>query len=186
MYQPDRFRILVVDDEEDLREIIVEQLQVLSGTPALNGRALEIQTAENGRDALKFTDSNWYDAILSDINMPLMTGLEFLGELRGRGKDVPLIFLTAFGDKGKVVEALRMGAYDFLDKPWKADHLRKVISEAIRLGEKLRKLEMELDSILEKLPGLTDEKRNQMRSVHRSILLLKADFDEQKPGKKVS
>lgn len=176
-------RLLVVEDEEDLREILGEQLRavVFSDTDAdgvTSNLELKVDFAENGAIALKKSSAQWYDAVLSDINMPQMTGLEFLAEFRAAGKDTPVIFLTAFGDKAKAVEALRLGSYDFLDKPWRAENLRRVVLEALQLGFKQRQLEVELDKVLEQYsqdPTVSSERLNQLRIVHRSLLLLRQE-----------
>lgn len=162
------YSILVVDDEEDLREIILSQLELLE-----MDRPIVLESAENGADALKKCGQKWYDAVLSDINMPVMTGLQFLGELRSQGKDTPVVFLTAFGDKLKAVEALRMGAFDFLDKPWKSEQLRQTMMAAATLGAQLCDVEEELDRIVSQYTDLSDERRKQIRNVHRSLLLIK-------------
>lgn len=162
------YSILIVDDEEDLREIIMNQLELLS-----MDRPLVLDSATNGAEALKKCSEKWFDAVLSDINMPVMTGLQFIGELRSQGKDTPVVFLTAFGDKSKAVEALRMGAFDFLDKPWKSEKLRQTMTEAISLGSQLCDVEEELDRIVSKYTDLSEERRKQIRNVHRSLLLIK-------------
>ncbi len=169
-------RILIVDDEADLREILVEQISTLKIDEGLVGStlgSLQIDTAENGAVALKMATTNWYDAILSDINMPQMSGLEFLAELRASGFDTPLVFLTAFGDKGKAIEALRLGAMDFMDKPWKADELRRVMGQALGFGYRLRDLEDELERTIAGLGSIPEEKRKQLRLIHRSLLLMR-------------
>jgi DNA-binding NtrC family response regulator len=157
-------RILIVDDEEDLRDVLSHQLRSLGAT---------IDTAENGRAGLEMVKANWYDAILSDISMPEMTGLEFLSGVRALSLDTPFVILTGFGDKAKAVEALRLGAFDFLEKPWEPEHLRKTLSQAIELGRSMRDIESELDKILETLPNVTPDQRDQVRKIQRSLLLMK-------------
>ena len=84
-----------------------------------------------------------------------------------------MVFLTAFGDKLKAVEALRMGAFDFLDKPWKSEQLRQTMMAAATLGAQLCDIEEELDRIVSQYTDLSDERRKQIRNVHRSLLLIK-------------
>ncbi len=164
------YSVLVVDDEQDLCEIIASQLEVL-----VMDQPIVIDMAFNGAEALKKCEQKWYDAVISDLNMPLMTGLQMLGELRSHGKDTPVVFLTAFGDKQKAVEALRLGAFDFLDKPWKAELLRQTMLAAIQLGAQFYDVEQELDQIVSKYTDLSDERRKQLRNVHRALLLIKTN-----------
>lgn len=160
----EKARILIVDDEEDLRDVLAHQLRGLNAT---------IDTAENGRTALGLAKQNWYDAILSDISMPEMSGLEFLAGLREKGVDSPFVFLTGFGDKSKALEALRLGAFDFMEKPWEPETLRTTMGKAVELGLRLRNLDAELEQILAGFQNITPQQRNELKSVQKSILLMK-------------
>jgi DNA-binding NtrC family response regulator len=157
-------RILIVDDEEDLRDVLSHQLR---------GLGAKIELAENGRVALEKVASTWYDAILSDISMPEMNGLELLHGLRSRSLEIPFVILTGFGDKAKAVEALRLGAFDFLEKPWEPESLRRTMGRAIELGLRLRDLERELDEILAGFENVPEESREKIRKIQKSLLLMK-------------
>lgn len=100
---------MIVDDEPDLRDLL---------SIHLGSRVDRIFTAADGQEALEIIDQHpGIDAVISDIRMPRLDGVEFLKALRGRGLATPVIFLSAFGEKETVVEALRAGSVDFLDKP---------------------------------------------------------------------
>lgn len=157
-------RILIVDDEEDLRDVLSHQLK---------GLGAKIELAENGRVALEKVASTWYDAILSDISMPEMNGLELLHGLRSLSLEIPFVILTGFGDKAKAVEALRLGAFDFLEKPWEPESLRRTMGRAIELGLRLRDLERELDEILAGFENVPEESREKVRKIQKSLLLMK-------------
>lgn len=179
-------RILVADDEADLREILFEQLRLMKlEIPGVGCVEVEVEVAENGAVALRKASEQWFDAILTDVNMPQMSGIEFLADFRALGKDTPVLFLTAFGDKSRAVEALRLGSYDFLDKPWRVEHLRKVVGGAVEVGYRLRAIEEELEAILSKYKDLTDERRRQLRTVHRSMLLMRHGFSCDAPDRTV-
>jgi DNA-binding NtrC family response regulator len=157
-------RLLIVDDEEDLRDILAHQLKQLGA---------EIVLAENGRVALELVKAEKFDAVLSDISMPEMTGLEFLAGVRAFECQTPFVILTGFGDKSKAVEALRLGAFDFMEKPWDPDQLRRTINDAMELGVRMRSIEDELDAVLAGFRNISEEQRNQLRLVQRSLLMMK-------------
>jgi DNA-binding NtrC family response regulator len=166
---PKNPRLLIVEDEADIRFILGEQLLELQATHA----ELDISFAENGREALKLVEGQWFDAVVSDLNMPAMSGLEFLFELRQRELQTPVIFLTGFGDKAKAIEALRLGAFDFLDKPWNHQHLLSVTSEALFMGLKLRDLHAELAIFRENLQGQPEAQAQQQFDRRRALALTK-------------
>lgn len=181
------YRLLVVDDESDLREVIHEQLSELDQSELLEGSELEISQAGSAKQALKLMETRHFDAVLSDVKMPDETGIEMLAEIRSFGWDVPVMFLTAFGEKKQAVEALRMGAFDFLDKPWDPEVLKTTVAKALLLGAQLRDLESEIEERLKeeavKSGPLSSERRRQLRMIHRSLLLLaRAETEPKKAG----
>jgi DNA-binding NtrC family response regulator len=160
-------RILIVDDEEDLRDVLEHQLKPLG---------CSIELAVNGREAFAKVEAARFDAILSDISMPEMNGLEFLAKVRERGIDTPFVILTGFGDKAKAVEALRLGAFDFLEKPWEPELLRATMKSAVDLGSMMRELDSDMEKMLETMKNASEEQRQQvrkMRDVQRSLLLMR-------------
>jgi DNA-binding NtrC family response regulator len=134
-------RVLVVDDEVNQRSALARML-------GLWGYATE--TAENGRDALEKLAAFGADAIITDLNMPVMSGMELLEELQRSGAAPPAIVLTAFGSVEKAVETVRdMGAFWYLEKPVRPKELRAILERAIeqrRLAERGERLERELSS----------------------------------------
>ncbi len=157
--------LLVVEDNHDLQEVLFEQLQLLP---------INIVLAENGAKALKIINSREriIDAILSDINMPEMNGLELLKNLREADNYVPFVFLTAYGDKTRVMEALKLGAFDFLEKPYQQSELFSVIKKACELGQHLGTLEedTEKDIVFDSLDPIQLAK---VRNIKRQLLLMK-------------
>lgn len=121
--------LLIVDDEVEILEVLRDQLE---------SPDLEVRTASNGQVALELAQKQSFDAILSDLSMPQMNGLELLKALRDEGNLVPFVILTAFGDKSLAIKALRLGAFDFLEKPIVEADLLEVIDRAVELGEYLR------------------------------------------------
>ncbi len=157
------YKLLVVEDESSLREVIVE---------ALEGSAHEIQTATNGQEALQLLAKGTYDAILSDIGMPVMDGLTFLAEVRNRGIETPLVFLTAYGDKANIQKAIQLGANDFLDKPFTSATLCQTVVNTMQLGRQLREFDELLALCMSNTNAAPDE-IERMKLTRRMILALR-------------
>lgn len=100
---------LVVDDEPDLRELISEFLESFGW---------KVYTAEDGAQAVEVLEEHASEisVLVTDFSMPKMDGLEFLREMRKRSFLNPVLFFSGYGKKEHVVEAMRLGAFDFLDK----------------------------------------------------------------------
>jgi DNA-binding NtrC family response regulator len=107
-------RILVVDDEPDIRE----SLELLLG-----GEGYSVDLAANAAEGLQQMESRGYDLVLLDLMMPDRSGLEVLREVRGRDRETPIFMLTAYGSVEAAVEALKLGANDFIPKVGDNDKL---------------------------------------------------------------
>ncbi len=135
----DKFKILIVDDDESIRGYI---------SRLLNMSGFEVLTASSGKDALNLLKMNPDVAVvLLDILMPDMDGLETLSEIKKASKELPVIMLSALGQTGIIVKAMRAGASDYLVKPFEEEELELAISKSI---EK-RKLLAEITSLKKKL-----------------------------------
>lgn len=120
--------VLVVDDEEALREIVAEELGDFAG--------YRIVQACNGKQALEVMEKEKPDCIVTDINMPEMTGIEMLESMRAKGIKTPVIIVTGFGSTDAMKKAWKWGAFDFVDKPIRFEVLKNIVKNAILLGEK--------------------------------------------------
>ncbi len=118
-------RLLVVEDEKELRELIVLCFQ---------GENIEIDTAANGLAALSKLEHNSYDAILSDLRMPEKSGFDLLTEIKQKNIHTPVVIISAFADKPTLLSALRLGALDFIEKPFDRAELITVVFRAIEIG----------------------------------------------------
>ena len=115
-------KILIVDDEEHIINIINLTLQ---------DSVKEIIKAYNGVEALKlFNENRDVCCILSDIRMPKMDGIEFIKEVRKIDKEIPFIFFTGFGYDKYLVQAVKYGAFDFINKP-ELDNVVEITLKAI-------------------------------------------------------
>lgn len=131
-------RILVVDDEESIREF----LEIM-----LKKEGYEVTLAEDGQKAKDLLAKKTFDMIISDLQMPHVTGIELLKHVKESYPDTVFMLITAFGTTETAVEAMKMGAYDYLTKPFKIDEVRLNIQNALRS----RNLEVENRSLKKEL-----------------------------------
>jgi two-component system nitrogen regulation response regulator NtrX len=132
-----RLRLLVVDDEPSIRQ----SLRMI-----LEFEGYEIEEAASGRDALARVGERLPVAALLDVKMPGMDGLEVLGAFRERGYDFPVVVISGHGDISTAVEATRLGAFDFLEKPLERERVLLTLRNAIqghRLASENRELKQE-------------------------------------------
>ncbi|MGY5331478.1 sigma-54-dependent transcriptional regulator [Pseudomonas protegens] len=132
--------VIVVDDEASIRTA-VEQWLSLSG--------FEVQLFSRAEDCLAQLPKNFPGVILSDVRMPGISGLELLAQVQRLDPDLPIILLTGHGDVPMAVEAMRDGAYDFLEKPFSPDTLLSSLRRALdkrRLVLENRRLHQQADS----------------------------------------
>ncbi len=116
-------RILVVDDEESIREF----LEIM-----LRKEGYEVSCVEDGQKALEALKKKTVDMVISDMQMPNMTGLQLLKEVKDQFPDMLFMMITAFGTTETAVEAMKLGAYDYITKPFKIDEVRLNIANALR------------------------------------------------------
>ena len=138
-YKAPRLTVLVVDDEKNTREGLGRALR----------RDYEVVLAESADAAIQTLGERPVDVMLSDVRMPGMDGLGLLREARRLHPDLVVIMLTAYGSVETAVEAMKVGAADFLTKPVNLDHLDITISKAVRqraLERENRALKSRLDS----------------------------------------
>ena len=114
--------ILVVDDERNIRN----NLRMV-----LEAEGYKIDTASNGDDALLQVKDGRYDIVFVDIQMPKMDGLELLRYLRGLKPKMPVVMLTAYGTVRRAVEAMKLGAVDFLEKPFDPKAIQLLCQEIL-------------------------------------------------------
>lgn len=132
-------RVLVVDDEESLRRVTQLKLQQAG---------YEASTAADGAAALELLARNPQDLVITDMKMPGMSGIDLLRKIKEDYPETIVIVVTAFGTIESAVEAMRLGAYDYLIKPINSDALKIVVSRALehhRLREEVRSLRTAID-----------------------------------------
>lgn len=122
-------RILVVDDEKSMREI----LEIF-----LENEGYSVSIAINGESAVEALKNDIFDLIISDMKMPRMGGLELLRNVKESFPDTIFVVMTAFGTTESAVEAMKLGAYDYIQKPFQMDDIRLVVKNALE-KQKLQK-----------------------------------------------
>jgi len=122
-------RILVVDDEKSMREI----LEIF-----LENEGYSVSVAANGELAVEALKKDIFDLVISDMKMPRMGGLELLKNVKENSPDTIFVVMTAFGTTESAVEAMKLGAYDYIQKPFQMDDIRLVVKNALE-KQKLQK-----------------------------------------------
>ncbi|MFZ5998259.1 MAG: sigma-54-dependent transcriptional regulator [Nitrospirota bacterium] len=155
-------KVLIVDDDKNLRSVVRD---------VLSDEGFSVAEAPDGVSALKIFKKDLPDAVLLDLNMPHMGGLETLQDLKKINSHVPVIILTAYSDIPTVVEAVKRGAYDFTVKPPDFDRLIITVKRAVErrdLEMEVRRATTALELSLEQVFGRSDAMKtviNQIRQV---------------------
>jgi two-component system response regulator AtoC len=111
----------VVDDEENLRVVL---------RTLLRRHGYEVETASSGEEALGLVDSFGPDVVLTDVRMPKMGGLDLLSTLKAKGNDATVIVMSAYGNMDLALDAMKAGAYDYVQKPFKPDEVVLALRKA--------------------------------------------------------
>jgi len=151
--------VLIVDDEHDIRELLVLTLSRMG---------LRTETAPTLSAARELLASSTYDLCLTDMRLPDGSGLDLVGEISTRYPGMPVAMITAYGNVEAAVEALKVGAFDFVSKPVDIHVLRGLVRQALELGERAKRSSDEQSS---RLLGTSDAMvtlRNTIAKVARS------------------
>src|SRR5271163_5336827 len=114
-------RVLVVDDEENLRLVV---------RTFLKREGYEVEVAGSGEEALALVETFGPDVILTDVRMPKMGGLDLLATLKAKGIEATVIVMSAYGNVDLALEAIKAGAYDYVSKPFKPDEVVLALRKA--------------------------------------------------------
>ena len=133
-------KVLLVDDEEDFLEVLAERM---------TSRGIEVSTATSAAEAIRIAENESFDAIIVDLMMPEMDGLEALKLIKEKKPESQVILLTGHATLDKGIEAMKLGAVDFLEKPAdlsqltekiKKAHAKKMIIVEKQIEEKVKKV----------------------------------------------
>ena len=142
----DRIRALVVDDEADVRALL---------TGVLTRNQMTVVEAASGADAMTILGRDEFDVVLVDVHLPDHSGLDILRWARGADIDTEFIVLTGDADVDTAVEAMRLGAYDFITKPWKNIELTEVVRKAVE-KKALRRENVVLRDVITRRDGIPE------------------------------
>ena len=121
-------KILVVDDDDTIRDTLYELLT----------EEYLCQTAETAEKAFARLEADSYDVVLTDISMPGLSGLELLGHIRQKFPDTPVIMISGIGDQDHAQGLIKLGAFDFLLKPFSLEVVEKSVRRAVEHNNRLK------------------------------------------------
>lgn len=133
-------KILVVDDEKNIRNLVAQALEALD---------YFVHTAFDGKDAMVQLEADEYDLILTDLKMPGMDGMEFLEKAVAKYPDVQIVMISAHGTVDNAVEAMKLGAFDFLQKPFTPKELRNVVYNVLERENSSKQTELDYQASLD-------------------------------------
>ncbi len=119
-------KILIVDDDDNMREAMVETVRRMG---------VSVDYAVDGQDGFEKASTRPYDLIISDMRMPVVDGMSMMGLLTNSGIKTPLCFVTAFGTVNNAVEALKLGAYDYILKPFAPEVIEELVRRVLELED---------------------------------------------------
>ncbi len=160
-------RVLVVDDEETIRNLLQRTLEETGYT---------VVTAANGEEALHEVSQREPEVMLLDIKMPGLSGMDVLTKLTTDWPDICVVMVTAMGDTQTAVKAMKLGAYDYITKPFKPTDVVQKVQEALNKRESLlqkKRLSLELQqSVLEQSKQMHEQFNELVRTLAREHSLL--------------
>ncbi|WHH59519.1 response regulator [Petroclostridium sp. X23] len=116
------YRILVIDDTKNIRMMV---------SKCLVSENYTVDAADNGYDGIKLFKDHRYDLVMLDIRMPELSGTEVLKILKGINKDIPVIIITAFPTIKNAVECVKLGAIDYIRKPFTSERIKETVLSLI-------------------------------------------------------
>jgi two-component system response regulator AtoC len=117
-------RLLIIEDEEIMRVTVKDSLEA-------NG--YEVQACENGSDGVNAFKEDAFSMVITDIRLPDMSGIDILKIIKEKDKSIPVITMTAFGTIKDAVEAMKLGAFDYITKPFSLDEFNLIVSRALEV-----------------------------------------------------
>lgn len=142
-----RPRVMVIDDEPSIISLL---------TDILEPRGFEVAAFDHPEEAIKCLETFQPDAVLTDIMMPVMTGLDVLREIRKTHADLPVIFVSAHADKKVLMEAIEMGVYAVLEKPFHMSDVIEVARNAIERHKLVNMLNHSINLLMYQFSDLDD------------------------------
>ena len=157
--RPNEIRVLIVDDEKDIRD---------ASERILTKMGFEVVKASRGDEAIQILPEKQVSIVLLDLKMPGLDGIEVLKQIQAMDKDILVIVITGYATVETAIEAMKLGAYDFIPKPFEPDHLRIIVNRAqekLRLAWEAERLEQERRKTLADL----DTEKSRVRTIIESL-----------------
>jgi two-component system response regulator PilR (NtrC family) len=156
-------KILVVEDEKSMREV----LKIFFESENFN-----VTTSSDGLEALSLLEKDIYDVVITDIRLPRLDGMELLKKIKEVSPNTMVIMITAFGTKESAIEAMKIGAYDYINKPFNMDELRIIVKRALekkKLSEEVSILRQKVETTyaLENIIGQSPKMQELFRLIPR-------------------
>lgn len=155
-------RIAIIDDDDMINEVLTFILE----------EVYEVKSYLNAEDALRCEELGAFDVVITDVNLPGMSGIDFLEQVQGQDENIPVIVITGFNDIDVAISALKKGAFDFILKPFKNDQIllsvkkamerRKLLIENITLLHELREKNSELETLNRRIQARNFEIENEL------------------------
>jgi two-component system response regulator PilR (NtrC family) len=152
-------KILVVEDEKSMNDI----LKLL-----LEGEGYDVTSAYDGREGLEILKKDIFDIVITDIKMPVGSGYEILKEVRDLSPETMVLMITAFGTTEDAIEAMKSGAYDYINKPFKIDEIRLIVKNALEkrlLSREVKNLRSQVVFKFENIAGKSKAIRDLLLSI---------------------
>lgn len=160
-------QVLVVDDEGAIRYSVSKTLQRVG---------YNVTEAASGEEALDSMKKHHYDVVLTDIRMPGLTGVELLKRIKEQAPDAIVILMTGYASLGTAVEALRLGAHDYLIKPSSSQDIRQSVARGVERARNLKRRRALLDAIRSNVSELTRADVDVVKAALDDV-----DFDDEPP-----
>src|SRR5690348_4487750 len=154
-------KILIVDDELSMREVLC----ILQ-----EGEGYQVDQAECAEEALSLMADGRLDLVVSDVSMPGLTGIELLARIKTQAPDTAVLMITAFSTAEQAVEAMKLGAYDYIGKPFKVEEVKVLVKNALEKRVLVQENKRLQEAVQERFSfsGLVG-KSKQMRDVYDLI-----------------
>lgn len=150
--------VFVVDDDESVRAGLQELMASVS---------LDVVAFSSAQEFLEAYEPDWHGCLLLDVRMPGASGLRLQEELQGRRNPLPIIFITGHGDVPMAVEAIKKGAFDFLEKPVRGQILIEKVQFALERDRQLQQTQAKIAEVKAKLTLLTEKEREVLTRVKK-------------------
>lgn len=157
----DASTVYLVDDDRSMRDAISSLVRSVG---------LNVETFASASEFLAHARSEACACLVLDVRMPRMSGFDLQHALSKNGVDIPIIFITGYGDIPMAVRAIKSGALEFLPKPFRAEELLEAINRALNIDQEAREYKAEMDKILKKYEGLTDREKEVFPLIAQGLL----------------